>query len=207
MATCLARLAQHSEVFQQLRRKSGGKLGLVSDNAGEVNQLPAMLAGSNVAAAMLALAKAEATQQLPNRPRARVRPAGDGTDAARLARLRLRPEMAAGGSGLMLVNIKVSALRDTVTLPLGRRIVPAWASAALWSEKFEPRTSQLCGNKRECPAAEPLFHAAFPMSPWSSRLPNVAATCVAGFSIQRQRHAEISHSKRQFLNLAAIATH
>ena len=47
----------------------------------------------------------------------------------------------------------------------------------------------------------------FPDVPLVSSLPNVAATCVAEFSIQRQRHAEISHSKRQFLNLAAIATH
>ena len=47
----------------------------------------------------------------------------------------------------------------------------------------------------------------FPDVPLVSSLPNVAATCVAEFSIQRQRHAEISHSKRQFLNLAVTTTH
>ena len=51
----------------------------------------------------------------------------------------------------MADRLALSAETLAVVLPFGWRIVPAREGTAVWNEKFEAGTSQLCGNRREFP--------------------------------------------------------
>jgi uncharacterized Zn finger protein len=65
IATCTCAAGQHHQYCKhRFGLLSGDATDLVSGNASQINQLPAMLAGSNVEAATRAIAQAEAAQQI-----------------------------------------------------------------------------------------------------------------------------------------------